>query len=118
MLNPDFSGVIKVSAPAIPSLSRQLHLHRRRLLQHPHHPEGPQQRPLQLQPQLCSGLLKPTEQLMERLKPDMKDHYSIFAQYYMAAGAAAIRYFVSLLNILQHQPLRHPRVRKRSILST
>ena len=37
---------------------------------------------------------------MERLKPDMKDHYSIFAQHYMAAGAAAIRYFVSLLNIL------------------
>ena len=32
---------------------------------------------------------------MERLKPDMKDHYSIFAQHYMAAGAEAISYSVS-----------------------
>ena len=104
MLNPDFYGVIEVSAPTIPSLSWQLHLNRRRrprrLLQHPNHPEGPQQKPLQLQPQLCSGLLKLTTLLMERLKPDMKDHYSSLAQHYMAAGAEAIRYFVSLLNIL------------------
>ena len=37
---------------------------------------------------------------MERLKPDMKDHYSIFAQHYLAAGAVRIRCFISLLNIL------------------
>ena len=37
---------------------------------------------------------------MERLKPDMKDHYSIFAQHYLATGAVGIRYLISLLNIL------------------
>ena len=41
-----------------------------------------------------------TKLLLERLRPDVKDFYSISARHYLAAGAAGISHFTSLLNIL------------------
>jgi hypothetical protein len=41
-----------------------------------------------------------TKLLLERLRPDVKDFYSISARHYLAAGAVGISHFTSLLNIL------------------
>ena len=41
-----------------------------------------------------------TEKLLRRLRPEVRDFYSISARHYLAAGTAGIQHFCSLLNIL------------------